>query len=117
MEEKIITCINCPMGCQVTVTLEGGKPVSARGNTCRRGEKYAFQECVEPRRVITAVVRVEGSAVPLSVKTAAPIPKALIDGCMEQILSLRLHAPVRIGDTVLENVCGTGISVVATRNL
>ena len=38
MEEKLITCINCPMGCRMTVTMENGEVVKVSGNTCKRGE-------------------------------------------------------------------------------
>ena len=41
--EQAITCINCPMGCRMTVTLEGGKVTAVSGNTCKRVEKYAQQ--------------------------------------------------------------------------
>ena len=58
-EEKVVTCINCPMGCRVTVRFEDGEIVSVEGQTCKRGETYARQECVEPRRMVTAVLPVE----------------------------------------------------------
>ena len=68
--EQSITCINCPMGCRMTVTVSPeGKVVSVSGNTCPRGEKYAVQECTVPVRMITAVIPVAGSEIPLSVKT------------------------------------------------
>ena len=79
--EQTITCINCPVGCRMTVTLENGAFVSVRGNTCKRGESYARQECVAPLRMVTAVVPVSGSAAPLSVKTRTPIPKEKIRAC------------------------------------
>ena len=40
MEQKKLTCIVCPMGCSLTVTLEDGKVQSVSGNTCPRGAKY-----------------------------------------------------------------------------
>ena len=44
METKVMNCIMCPMGCEMTVTLENGKFVSVTGNTCPRGAKYAETE-------------------------------------------------------------------------
>ena len=118
MTERVITCINCPMGCRMTVTLDdNGEPVSVTGNTCRRGEKYAFQEVTAPVRMVTAVVPVAGSGTPLSVKTKEPIPKELIGSCMEALRALKLAGPIRAGETVLPDVCGTGIDVIATRSL
>ena len=116
--QRIITCINCPMGCRMTVTLnEAGEVLSVAGNTCKRGEKYAHQEVTAPVRMVTAVVPVEGSVCPLSVKTREPIPKEKIFPCMEALRGLRLTLPIRAGDVVLPDVCGTGIDVIATRSL
>ncbi len=112
-----ITCINCPVGCRMEVRVSGGEVLSVTGNTCRRGEAYARQECVAPLRMVTAVIPVSGSAVPLSVKTRTPIPKALIGECMRSLSSLTLAAPVTAGSVVLPDVCGTGVDVIATKSL
>ena len=112
-----ITCINCPMGCRMRVEVENGRVVSVSGNGCGRGSAYARQECIDPRRTVTAVIPVEGGASPLSVRTSAPIPKRLIARCMGELAGVRLCAPVRMGSVVLENVCGTGVDVVATKSV
>ena len=79
-EEKSVTltCIRCPKGCQVTVTLEGGQVTAVTGNGCPRGDAYARKEVTDPTRVVTTVVPVSGSAVArmVSVKTAGDVPKA-----------------------------------------
>ena len=110
-----ITCINCPVGCRLTVELEDGKVVSVTGNTCKRGETYARQECVDPQRMVTAVIPVAGSAVPLSFKTRTPIPKKRIADCMRALSVVRIAAPVAAGSVVLADVCGTGVDVIATK--
>ena len=115
MEERVITCINCPVGCRVTVKLENGVPVSVTGHTCPRGEKYARQEVVQPMRMVTAVVPLSGTGLPLSVKTRTPIPKASIAACMEALSKVEVKAPVQAGQVVLSDVCGTGVDVIATR--
>ena len=117
MEEKLITCINCPMGCRMTVTMENGEVVKVSGNTCKRGESYAHQECTRPLRMVTAVVKVRDSRMPLSVKTASPIPKELIHQCMQALSSVEVTLPVHEKDVILADVCGTGVDVIATRNL
>ena len=109
-----VTCINCPVGCRMTVTLEGGCVTKVEGNACRRGEAYAHQECVAPLRMVTAVVPIEGSAAPLPVKTRTPIPRERIDDCMRALSLLPLSAPIQAGTVVLSDVCGTGVDVVAT---
>ena len=112
-----ITCINCPVGCRLSVTLENGQVTSVTGNTCKRGEIYARQECVDPQRMVTAVIPVAGSAKPLSVKTRTPIPKKLIDECMKALSAVEIAAPVKAGSVVLANVCGTGVDIIATKSV
>lgn len=112
-----ITCINCPVGCRLAVELENGQVVSVTGNTCPRGVTYAKQECVDPLRMVTAVVPVEGSAAPLSVKTKTPIPKKEIKNCMKELAGAKLVAPIAAGTVVVPNVCGTGVDVIATKSV
>lgn len=115
--EQMITCINCPVGCRMTVTVENGQVTSVTGNTCKRGERYAQQECIAPERMVTAVVPVEGSFTPLSVKTRTPIPKKLINECMAALADTQLKAPIALGEVVLPNVCNTGVDIIATRSV
>ena len=116
--DKVITCINCPVGCRMTVTLsESGEFLSVAGNTCPRGAKYAAQECTCPERVVTAVLPVPGSAVPLSVKTSAPVPKELIHEIMSLLAEITVSLPVEPGDVIVPDVLHTGADIVATRGL
>ena len=116
--EQIITCINCPVGCRMTVSLsDAGEVLSVTGNTCPRGAKYARQECTAPERVITAVIPAEGSPTPLSVKTKQPVPKKMIFEVMDALRKVRVSPPVAIGDVVVPNILNTGSDIVATRNL
>ena len=116
--EQTITCISCPVGCRMTVTLsEQGAFISVTGNTCPRGAKYAQQECTLPERMITAVIPVTGRETPISVKTASPVPKKLIYDIMNELSSVRISAPVTIGQVILQNVLHTGVDIIATRNL
>ncbi len=117
MEERVITCINCPMGCRMTVALDGERVLSVTGNTCKRGETYARREVTAPVRMVTAVIPVRGSAMPVSVKTREPIPKKDIPACMAALRGLSLTAPVRAGETVLADVCGSGVDVIATKSV
>lgn len=117
MEQKI-TCINCPVGCRMTVSLsDDGEFLSVTGNTCPRGAKYAQQECTLPERMITAVIPVAGSETPLSVKTASPVPKKLISFIMDELARVQVSLPVTIGQVVLPDVLNTGVDIVATRSL
>ncbi len=116
--EQMITCINCPVGCRMTVTLnDQGEVLKVEGNTCIRGDKYARQECTLPLRMITAVIPAQGSETPLSVKTATPVPKHLIGKVMQVLQNTEVSAPIAIGQTVVPNVCDTGVDVIATRSI
>ena len=39
-ETRELICINCPLGCGLTVTLKDGDVVKVEGNTCPKGEAY-----------------------------------------------------------------------------
>ena len=112
-----ITCNNCPVGCRLSVILKDGQVASVTGNTCKRGETYARQECVDPQRMVTAVIPVDGSDMPLSVKTRTPIPKKRIHECMQALADVKLTAPVQAGSVVLADVCGTGVDIIATKSV
>ena len=116
MEQRQLTCIGCPMGCPITVTMDKGAILSIEGFTCKRGETYARKEVTNPTRIVTSTVRVAGGVAPVvSVKTAQDIPKGEIFPCAEALRQVVVSAPVAIGDVVLRNVAGTGVDVVATK--
>lgn len=118
MEERHLTCIGCPMGCQLTVTIEGGEVKEVKGNTCKRGETYAIDEVTNPTRIVTSTVKVKGGdEAMVSVKTKAVIPKDKIFDCAAALRGIEIAAPVSIGDVVVSDVCGTGVDVIATKNI
>ena len=112
---KELTCINCPLGCTVSVTVEDGEITNISGNSCKRGEVYARNELSNPVRVVTSTASVDGAKEYLvSVKTENPIPKGKIMEVMKEINKVHIKAPVEIGDIIIEDVAGTGIKVIAT---
>ena len=118
MERKELICIGCPLGCNLTVEMDGGQVVSVNGNTCTRGDDYARKELTDPRRIVTSTVPVAGGNLPVvSVKTASDIPKGKIRECLCALKGVTLTAPVQIGDVIVENVADTGVDVVATKSI
>lgn len=112
-----MTCICCPLGCGLTVTMGEDGRVSVSGNTCPRGAEYGKKELLHPERTVTTTVRAAGRKnTVISVKTASDIPKEKIMECMKELAGVEVKLPVRIGDVVLEDVAGTGVNVIATRN-
>ena len=115
--EQMITCINCPIGCRMTVNVENGAMVSVTGNSCTRGITYAAQESIAPMRMVTAVVPVAGRKMPVSVKTRSPIPKKDIFNCMRQLSQVKVTPPVQAGTVIVPDVCGSGVDVIATKTV
>ncbi|MBQ7680207.1 MAG: DUF1667 domain-containing protein [Butyrivibrio sp.] len=113
--EISLTCINCPLGCALTVTIEGAF-ITVAGNTCPRGEAYGRKEVTDPTRIVTSTVTVENGVIPrVSVKTASDIPKGRIMDICEALRRVRIQAPVAIGDVVLADCAGTGVDIIATK--
>lgn len=111
-------CIGCPLGCRLEVDAIDGEVVEVRGNSCKRGQEFAVQEYTDPRRFVTTTVRIEGGRWPrLPVKTADSVPKGRVEDVARALHELTLVAPVAMGDVVLADVLGTGVDVVATRDL
>ena len=118
MEKRNLICIGCPMGCPMTVKLENGKVLEITGNTCKRGKVYAEKEVTNPTRIVTSVVRVKNGAIPMvSVKTREDIPKNRIAACVKALKGVEIPAPVHIGDVILANAAGTGVDIIATKNV
>lgn len=118
METRNLTCIGCPLGCAITVTMDGGNVVSITGNTCKRGSDYAAKEVTHPTRIVTSTVYVRGGSIPMvSVKTAQDIPKEKIFEIMKYINALTVTAPVHIGDVLLKDIAGTGVDLIATKEV
>lgn len=115
------TCIVCPRGCRLKAekVMENGQEViKVTGNFCPRGARYATEEMTCPMRTVTTSVYVEGGTVRmLSCKTDDTVPKEKIGQVLREAASFKAKAPVRIGDVLIENVAGTGRSLVATRSV
>lgn len=113
---KELICIVCPRGCHLKVDEERNYFVT--GNGCPRGAEYGKIELTNPTRVVTSTVRCTGGLHPrCPVKTSGAIPKALIFDAMKALEDVTLATPVKLGQVVVENICGMGIDFVATRDM
>ena len=109
-----LTCVECPMGCDIEVEIENGKVIAVMGNTCPRGKLYAENEVVCPKRVLTTTVKSnDGRLIP--VKTDMPVKKADMFILMQKINGLTVQTPDKIGDVLVENFAD-GANLVATGN-
>lgn len=118
MEMRELTCIGCPLGCQVQVQIDGEEIQSISGYTCPKGEAYARREVTAPTRTVTTTVRVSGGVTGMvSVKTKEEIPKHKIFDCIEALKNVTVEAPVHIGEVILDDVAGTGVAIIATKEV
>ena len=119
MAKTNIICIRCPKGCHITVTHDDDRKIqSIEGFSCPRGEEYAQTEFTNPVRVFTSTVRVKGGDLDLlPVKTNGSIPKPMMMDAARESCRIEIEAPVKIGDVIQSNFCGTGIDLVAARNI
>lgn len=118
MNTRDLTCIGCPLGCSLTVTIDNGTVTAVAGNTCPKGDAYARKEVTNPTRIVTSTVRVTGGeSAMVNVKTASDIPKDKIFACIDAIRDIVVPAPVKIGDVILKNAAQTGVDIIAARNI
>jgi len=112
-----IICVVCPKGCTLKVKHEGNQMLSVEGG-CKRGEKYAASELLDPRRMVASTVKVKHGLHPLvPVYTEKAFPKPLIPQLARELRKVEVPAPVKIKQVVLQNALGTGIDVVASRDM
>ena len=113
-----MTCVTCPIGCEMTVEYERKKLISVSDNLCKKGETYAADEIENPRRTVTSTIPVVGGTVKLlPVKTDKPIPKDKIFEAMEKINKRRASVPVRLGDVICRDFIEDGVNLVACRTV
>ncbi len=118
MEKNKIICLSCPIGCRITIQSKDGKIISIVGNACPKGIKYVEEEFINPLRILPTTVKVIGGELPLvSVKTKKAIPKRLLLKAMIEIAEIEVKAPVKIGQVIKDDLIGTGVSLIATRNI
>lgn len=118
MQKKFI-CVRCPEGCEITTTLDGyGNITEITGNSCKLGIEHVNTEVKDPRRTITTTVTVEGGALTLCpVWSEKPVPKDKVLEIAANLRNISLKAPVLINQIVLENAVGSGINIVASRDI
>lgn len=112
--QRKLTCIICPLGCDIQVDIEDGKVICVKGNTCNRGKVYAEKECTFPTRTVTTTVKTEDGRV-LPVKTLTPIAKDKVKEAVKIINNAAAKLPICVGDVIIKDVFGSPI--VATRSM
>mgnify|MGYP002868442347 CR=1 FL=1 len=117
-ENLSMTCIICPMGCSMEVSLieEGGNKTvtEVKDNGCHRGEDYARKEVQNPTRTLTTTILVQGGNLRvLPVKSSGEVPKKMLLNCMEVIRRSSCRPPIKRGDILIKDILGTGKNIIA----
>ncbi len=112
MKSVFFPCVECPLGCDLTVLLEEEKIVKISGNNCPRGRVYAESEVILPKRVLTTTVKMSDGRV-LPVKTDKPIDKTKMLNLMEKINKIMVNPPIKMGEIIVEDLID-GVNLVAT---
>ena len=115
--EKTIRCIVCPTGCEIHVKNVDGELI-VEGHTCNRGEVYAKDEFIAPKRILTTTMRVKNGLLPLiPVRTDKPIIKEKLNDVLDEIAVKEIKAPISMGDVLIKNVLNLDANIIASRDL
>jgi len=113
-----LTCVLCPVGCELEVSRDGSSDVQVTGNQCDKGIPFAVEEVLHPKRNLATSVPVRGTAATMvSVRLSGPVPREMIFPILAEVAKLRPEAPVRRGQVLIADVLGTGVDVIATRTV
>jgi len=117
-QKRHFVCVVCPIGCEIDVVHDGSKIVSMEGNKCQKSVEFVTQELIEPMRVLTTTVKIEGAKwAVIPVRTDKAIPKRLFSIVMRRLRRITVHAPVNICDVIVKDIVGTGANIIATRSM
>ena len=118
VQKKHLVCVVCPIGCEIDVVHDSGRIISMEGNKCEKSEEFVRQELIEPMRILTTTVRIQGarwSVIP--VRSDKAVPKRLFPRIMKQLRHIRLQARVGMLDVVVRDILDTGANIIATRTM
>ncbi len=112
---KEMICIVCPRGCRLSVDEQ---TLKVNGNFCPKGEEYGKNEITSPMRTVTGSVGITGGIHHrLAVRTDRAVPKEKMFEIMDVLHTCTVKAPVKRGQVLIENVCGTGANIIASRDM
>ena len=112
-----LVCINCPRGCHLVVNVVNDK-IIVEGNFCPKGETYATNELTNPLRTVTTTLEIESKLYRrLPVITSAPIPKARVADLMKSLKDVKVKAPIKLGEVIVNNILGLNIDLIASKSI
>jgi CxxC motif-containing protein len=113
-----MTCVLCPVGCELVVRRDSEGGVQVQGYQCEKGVSFAVEEVLRPMRNLATSIPVRGMAAGLvSVRLSRAVPLGMLFPILVEIARLRPEAPIRRGQILIADVLGTGADVIATRSV
>jgi len=113
-----LTCVLCPVGCELEVLKDAPDGLQVQGNQCDKGIPFALEEVLHPKRNLATSVPVRGTVSKMvSVRLSGPVPREMIFPILAEISRLKPEVPVHRGDVLIADVLGTGVDVLATRTV
>ncbi len=112
-----LICISCPRGCPMEAELIGTE-VRVSGNSCPRGEAYARNELLDPKRILTTTVGIESEKYHrLPVISSSPLPKGKIMDAMRALKGVSVKTPVHMGDIIIRDILGLKVDIIASKSI
>lgn len=118
MKTKELVCLACDCSCNLILYFTESNLTSINGNKCNRGILYANKQYIIPSRTLTTILKVNnGNVKTVPVKSELSVPKSLILEILNELKDITVNAPINNGDIIRENICNTGINIIATSNV
>ena len=113
-----LTCVLCPVGCELEVRKDEAGELDVQGNQCDKGAPFAVEEILHPKRNLATSVPIRNTAAKMvSVRLGDRVPREMIFPILAEIAKLRPEVPVCRGQVLIADVLGTGADVIATRTV
>lgn len=117
MINKLI-CTVCPTACKISITEGKEGDFQVTGNRCEKGKNYAIQEIENPVRIFTTTINIKGGNIKrLPVRSKEPVSKSIVTELVKPVKEVKINAPVKKGDIIIENILGLGIDIIASRSV
>lgn len=115
---RVLVCIICPLGCELTAELEKNMVTNVAGFQCKKGKTYAINEILNPCRVLTTTMRTANPDFPLlPVRSSDGVPKTMLIPCMEEIAKIQAPSKINLGEPVLKKLLGLDIDMISCRTI
>ena len=112
--KKELTCIVCPVGCNLKIySIDGGSYI-IKGYKCKKGKIFAEEEGIDPRRIVTTTIKIDSENLNrLPVKTNKPVPRDKIINFVKEIKKIKAKPVIKVGDILSRNIINSGVDIVS----